>query len=162
MGRGFGRRLVFFEPFRGLRGRGWGRGKATLCESIRRSFVFLFSQFVLLTLDGWDHEEHEVLVCHLWCMSPVCVASVSSGFRLWLFCWICSGLVEKVLDRLGFWAIVNSWDQFCVQQFRTFAGVYAEGRYILLNWKRSQGLPPSYATEAFLLGNSDTDRCSYP
>jgi hypothetical protein len=23
---------------------------------------FCFSQFVLLTLDGWDHEEHEVLV----------------------------------------------------------------------------------------------------
>lgn len=94
---------------------------------------FCFSQFVLLTLDGWDHEEHEVLVCHLWCMSPVCVASVSSGFRLWLFCWICSGLLEKVLDRLGFWAILNSWDRFCVRQFRTFAGVYAEGRCILLN-----------------------------
>ncbi len=94
---------------------------------------FCFSQFVLLTLDGWDHEEHEVLVCHLWCMSPVCVASVSSGFRLWLFYWICSGLLEKVLDRLGFWAIVNSWDRFCVQQFRTFSGVYAEGRCILLN-----------------------------
>ncbi len=52
-----------------------------------------------------------------------------SGF----FGWICSGLLEKVLVRLGFWAIVNSWDRFCVQQFRTFAGVYAEGRCILLN-----------------------------
>ncbi len=131
--RDFGRRLVFFEPFRGLRGGGevWERRLCVNLFDVLSSFCF--SQFVLLTLDGCDHEEHEVLVCHLWCMSAVCVASVSSGFSLWLFCWICSGLLEKVLDRLGFWAIVNSWDRFCVQQFRTFAGDYAEGRCILLN-----------------------------